>query len=290
MMRRIIEKTCAIDDVQRVLITTASTDVELIQTEESDLKAQIWTNAATDEQVPVELMMSKKGDALEIRIEQMRQNWLRMGVLTSFGSWGARVVIQLPTRIYDQIRIDGKSSDFSVRQLLANRTQLAADSGDIEMETCSVNQELSVATSSGDIQVQDTLVKGHFHAHATSGDMRLEQVTAEEIRLRTHSGDIRVTEFRGGLDAMVNSGDLDIDSDLLSGDLNLESRSGDVQITFRTEPESLSLDYHSSSGDGDVRIAGLTYDKKSEHRIIGQKGDGTPSIRVRTRSGDFSLR
>ncbi|WP_262392844.1 hypothetical protein [Sporolactobacillus inulinus] len=60
MMRRIIEKTCAIDDVQRVLITTASTDVELIQTEESDLKAQIWTNAATDEQVPVELTMSKK--------------------------------------------------------------------------------------------------------------------------------------------------------------------------------------------------------------------------------------
>lgn len=286
-MQNIMEKTFDMDGINRVIVNTTSADVELIQTEETALKAQVWADQKDDGYQPVELEIDRKDDALEIRIVRRRQDWLTS--LKSLGSWNVKVVFELPTRLYNEIVVDGSSSDISARQLLTNRLSTTCHSGDIELETCAVNQELVLSTSSGDLSVRDALVKGEFTAHATSGDIRLNQLTAEELKIQSHSGDITVNDFRGTIDASASSGDIELSSDKLTGNVNLESSSGDVNVSFQEEPDSFTIDYHGSSGDGSVRARDMLYEEKSDHRIIGKKGDGRYSVRVRTSSGDFNF-
>ncbi|UAK17007.1 DUF4097 family beta strand repeat-containing protein [Sporolactobacillus terrae] len=50
------------------------------------------------------------------------------------------------------------------------------------------------------------------------------------------------------------------------------------------------MDYRGSSGDGSVRIKDMLYEEKSDHRIVGKKGDGRYTVRVQTSSGDFKFR
>jgi lia operon protein LiaG len=287
-MQHIMEKTIDMDGVNRLIVNTTSSDVELIQTEETVLKVQVWAAQKEEGNEPVELEIDRKNDALEIRIVRRRQDWLTS--LKALGSWNVNVVFELPTRLYNEIVVDGSSSDLSVRQLLTNRLRASCHSGDIELETCAVNQELNLSTSSGDINVRDTLIKGDLTTQATSGDIRLNQLTADEMKIQTHSGDITVNDFRGDLDASASSGDIELNSDKLAGNVKLESSSGDVTVSFREEPDSFTMEYRGSSGDGSVHIKDMLYEEKSDHQIIGKKGDGRYNVRVQTSSGDFKFR
>nr|WP_139693662.1 DUF4097 family beta strand repeat-containing protein [Sporolactobacillus terrae] len=58
----------------------------------------------------------------------------------------------------------------------------------------------------------------------------------------------------------------------------------------REEPDSVTMDYRGSSGNGSVRIKDMLYEEKSDHRIVGKKGDGRYTVRVQTSSGDFKFR
>lgn len=287
-MQIIMEKTFDMDGINRIVVNTSSADVELIQTEEVILKAQVWAGEMDEQNPPVELEMNKKGESLEVRILRNRQGWLSRIKSLSFS--GVKVVFELPTRLYDQIIVSGQSSDLSARELLANKISLSCHSGDIELEACVAKQELNSETTSGDVKIQGALVKGKMTAHAASGEITLNQLTSEELMIRTHSGDINVSDYRGSLNAQASSGDIELRNDKLAGDLTIESSSGDVRVSFQEEPDSFTLDYHGSSGDGDVQVKGLLYEEKSEHRIVGKKEDGKYRVKVRTSSGDFVLR
>ncbi|SFG14901.1 DUF4097 family beta strand repeat-containing protein [Sporolactobacillus nakayamae] len=287
-MQHVMEKTIDMDGINRLILNTTSSDVELIQTEETVLKVQVWTLWKVDGIEPIDLEINRNNDMLEIQIVQRRQDWLTS--LKALGSWNVKVVFELPTRLYNEIIVDGRSSDISACQLLTNRLSVSCHSGDSELETCAVKQELNVTTSSGDLKINDTLVKGMLNAHATSGDIRLNQLTANEMRIQSHSGDITINNFRGELEASASSGDIELTSDKLAGNVSLESSSGDITVSFRDEQDSITMDYQGSSGDGSVRIKDMLYEDKSDHRIIGKKGDGRYTVRVRTSSGDFKFR
>ncbi|MCQ2010875.1 MAG: DUF4097 family beta strand repeat-containing protein [Sporolactobacillus sp.] len=287
-MRNVLEETVDMDGIDDLIVNTSSTDVELIQTEETVLKAQVWTGDLDEQNCPVELVMNKKDDKLEIHIIRNRQDWLTRLKTLSFAN--VKVVIELPTRLYDHIVIDGQSSDISAFELVTNRMNFSCRSGDIELMHCAANQELNATTSSGDLTICDTHVKERLNANTSSGDVRLNKSSADDLRLLTHSGDITVTDCCGDLDASASSGDIDLTSDELAGDLNLETSSGDVTVTFGDEPDSVSVYYQGSSGDGSVHFKDMLYKEKSDHHIIGKKGDGKYKIKARTSSGDFSLK
>ncbi|MCO7125829.1 hypothetical protein NIE88_08600 [Sporolactobacillus shoreicorticis] len=108
-MRNILEETVAMDGIDELIVNTSSTDVELIQTEETLLKAQVWTGDRDEQTNPVALVMNKKDQRLEMRIIRNRNDWLTQIKALTFSS--VKVVIELPTRLYDRIAIDGQSSD-----------------------------------------------------------------------------------------------------------------------------------------------------------------------------------
>jgi lia operon protein LiaG len=147
-------------------------------------------------------------------------------------------------------------------------------------------EELSVATSSGDIQAKNLSVSD-LAFEATSGDMKVERVASKKAHLLSTSGDIYAEglEATGKLSIEATSGD--IHSIRSNGrTMHMIATSGDVSIEGISD--SLSIDFQ--GGEGTVDVPGFLFEEKSEERIIGKIGKGEASLKVRTTSGDFSLK
>jgi DUF4097 and DUF4098 domain-containing protein YvlB len=159
---------------------------------------------------------------------------------------------------------------------------LKSASGDLETEGIAADQTLE--TSSGDIEVRSA---GRVMLEAASGDATVLGLSAGHLRVQ--SGDLRVQNVTGPLDARTSSGDLTVgdagDSlvlETVSGDLEVDrapagiratSTSGEIEVSRargRVDLESVSGGIHAtlergtvaahletSSGDIRVRLAGL---------------------------------
>jgi Uncharacterized conserved protein len=275
-------------DLIAVQVVTDSVSVELIQTEEQQLKVEIQGEGGRSDELArnIDLELRTEGDTAVVAIKETPHVFA-----FSIGGWTRRVkaVIHVPARLFERIEVSAKSADITVRQILAETLSLTSASGDISAENCEAKKTFNVRSASGDVRITGMLSGETASAHASSGDLELRNLSTRTLEAGTHSGDITVSDFRGRLQAKTGSGDIDLRNDQLTGDLHLQAGSGDITVSFLSEPESFTVHFQGSSGDGKVRISGLNYEEKSYHRVIGKKGSGDYHLNVRTGSGDFML-
>ncbi len=125
-------------------------------------------------------------------------------------------------------------------------------------------------------------------ANGISGDMELAEVKAEELRLRSKSGDIEVRYLTGRVCRMESlSGDLELVKSAV-GNAELATKSGDCAAD---RLEAVSLNVSTASGDAEVRNV------KAERVIVSTMSgecaaDGVTAelTRFGTASGDLELR
>ncbi|WP_100489076.1 DUF4097 family beta strand repeat-containing protein [Sporolactobacillus pectinivorans] len=282
------KKALNADGLHAVVVTVSPLDVELVQTEDQLLKAEIQGEWTDDPVEKIELDVHAEGDAAIIRAK-MDEHRLLFGIMGITWNRWVKVVVHVPARIYERVEIGGQSGDISVRRIIAETLSLSSKSGDIIVEDCEAKKELIAASTSGDIRITGLLAKEKVSARASSGDVVLRNLASDFLDAAARSGDVTVSDFRGTLAAEVSSGDIELENDQLTGDLRAYAQSGDVSISFRKDPESFAINYQGSSGEGSVHIEGILYKEKNEHRMLGQKGDGQYMIDVHTGSGDFVL-
>ncbi|TGA96595.1 hypothetical protein E4665_14965 [Sporolactobacillus shoreae] len=282
------QRTLHVDGLSEILVTTSSLDIEMVQTEDQMLTAELTGEGSDELAGRVELDVHAEGDAAVIHV-RTEGRFFVFGITGSIWNKWLKAVIHVPARIYEKVGVAGQSGDISIRQIIAGKLSLSSKSGDIAVEDCEAKRDLTADSTSGDIRITGVLAKEKVSAHASSGDVVLRSIASDFLEVGTHSGDVTVSDFRGRLAAGASSGDIDLKNDQLTGDLTARASSGDITMAFSQEPESFAINYQGSSGEGKVRIKGLLYEEKSEHRMIGQKGDGHYRIDVRTSSGDFVL-
>lgn len=143
---------------------------------------------------------------------------------------------------------------------------LAADVGDVLAE--GVTGDLAARSSVGDVTVRD--VSGTVTAESSTGDVDVEG--AETV------GDLR-----------TETGDLDVDVPAIDGDTAVESRVGDVTAAIAPD---LDADLVAETRVGDVEVEGLSVQDGSAtgSSVTGTLGDGGPTLRVTTETGDVELR
>lgn len=143
---------------------------------------------------------------------------------------------------------------------------LAADVGDVLIET--VTGDLAARTSVGDVTIRD--VSGTVTAESSTGDVDVEG--AETV------GDVS-----------TETGDIDVDVPAIGGDTALESRVGDVVVAIAPD---LDADLVAETRVGDVEVDGLSLREATEtdRSITGTLGDGGPTLRATTETGDVELR
>lgn len=129
-------------------------------------------------------------------------------------------------------------------------------------------ESVRVFTATGDVDMGDDLEVGQLTVQTASGDIDCQVKSCERAELRTASGDIYLEGNAAQLQAETASGDVHLDGPMgqvkvstASGDVELsgsvwkahvKSMSGDVWVKSMTLPAELELS--SKSGDVEVRV------------------------------------
>jgi hypothetical protein len=142
-----------------------------------------------------------------------------------------------------------------------------------------------IGASVGDVQVED--VAGDLHVDSSVGDVTVEGIDGA-VSARASTGDVTVRGASAVGDVRADVGDLDLDVSAIDGDTTFETSTGDIEAAVAPEVDAELV---AEASVGDVTVEGLTLQDgtRTESSASGTLGDGGPTLRVETSTGDVNL-
>ncbi len=146
-------------------------------------------------------------------------------------------------------------------------------------------EQVKVTATAGDIDIGDELVAQSLTVRATSGDIQVCRAACDRMELKSASGDIQGEDLTGFVQAESMSGDVELTGDFTT--LRLKSASGDIQV----EGGVTELIAASVSGDVEANLGRLPAvmdlsSKSGDCRAALPEGQGF-ALEFQTVSGDF---
>ena len=155
-------------------------------------------------------------------------------------------------------------------------------SGDIQID--GVAGPVQATSTSGDMTL--TNLAGPVSARSVSGDVRLTDIQGE-VRAGSTSGHIDGAGLLRVREADTTSGDITL-AGRFADDARITSTSGDVKLRF-APMSAARIDVTTLSGDIRPDSAGLTMMTRDRRHLSATLGTGTATLAIRTSSGDVSL-
>ncbi|WP_077622580.1 DUF4097 family beta strand repeat-containing protein [Sediminibacillus massiliensis] len=255
------------DQVQDINIETAFTNVHLINGENRQVQVELAGQTTAWKKHDFEVNL--KGGELSIELDK-RKNWLGF----SFGLFAKDsldLFVTVPDQAFQTLTLQTSSADVKLDGIASSVASVKTSSGNILMENQQINEELDIRSSSGDVTLRHLKGVGRTEIHTSSGEVSGEDLSLGHTEAKTSSGDVNLTYSE------------------LAGDFFADTSSGEVDLSFEETPSSFIIDYSSSSGDERIDMDGIDYERRAEHEVMGQKGEGKYQIQVKTSSGDFHL-
>ncbi|MFD0872410.1 DUF4097 domain-containing protein [Paenibacillus residui] len=237
------EQSVDADKIERININTSSADVQMVSGDAEQIVIKLEGKANQSYRKKTALRVKEAGDTLNVEVN------LPNGISFGFAPNDVNLKVELPEKIYKELKLESSSGDLSLDSVNAVYMQLRSSSGDIQVS----------------------------------------RFSADLIEFRASSGDISILDGSAELQGETSSGEISIELGELGQDMNLETSSGDIDIRLSDWPSGLDLDFRSGSGDGRVGLEGFEYETDKSNRIVGKIGEGKIKMKVRTSSGDFSL-
>lgn len=238
-----------------------------------------------------DLTLDGDTDQLELRLSSEGILSIRQGKTASASFFFARglaaadVKLYLPGRLWTFLQVTSVNGDITIDSgLETDQLIVKTVSGDLEAEALCCRQMI-FKSASGDLRADGRWEK--LCAESISGDIDLSG-RADQLQVSTASGDV---QFSGELQAVKTgsaSGDVILTCQTLPEQAQVQSKSGDVELSIPDEA-GFSLQYSVVSGD-----------MESEFPLIGAVGGksgsavyldgGRSTFHLSTVSGDIALR
>ncbi|MBS4214606.1 DUF4097 family beta strand repeat-containing protein [Neobacillus rhizophilus] len=278
------KKDVSAKDISNIIIDSPTVDVKVQPTSGNKIEADFSGKVGKKSKDLYKLDIDEDGDTVTITMEKENKFQFMM-----FNFTKVSLNVKVPEKVYHSIEIAAASADISLDKMEAKKLAIETQSGDIDVRDAAIEDTLTLKASSGDIIAKDNRAN-RLSIESSSGDIRINDHEAKEVELFTSSGDI-VSDYLVSENIKMNtsSGDIFVKTKEMKGNVALESSSGDIDVSFTNPANSMKVDYKSSSGDGTANIDKMNYSEKSEHRIVGQIGDGNLKLTARTSSGDFKV-
>ncbi len=135
-----------------------------------------------------------------------------------------------------------------------NALNLSTTSGDISVDTATTAGDITASTISGVVMIRKTEAQGKTDFSSTSGDISMDASTAVSgISVGSGSGSIRLekSSTKGDVDLHSTSGDINF-TQLSGNNLKFKSISGEVAGTLLGKSEDYSVAVSTTSGAKDV--------------------------------------
>ena len=206
---------------------------------------------------------------------------------------GTEITLSIPDSLCPALHIGTARGDITVGTMPLDRLVIGSASGDVEIESITVQNELRVTSASGDITVTDAHAQ-QMQLSSTSGDIEASNCTAVgSVRLNTTSGDISWCKYCKALNANSISGDLTLEG--YAESISFHTVSGDAEIS-PADGQPVAISGNTTSGDVSVSLPeGLQADVScssvsgSIHHHASSVPGAPVTIKVSTVSGDIEI-
>lgn len=177
-----------------------------------------------------------------------------------------------------------------------DRLTLAVERSGDEETLPRVTVDLVVRVPDGTTLAAASTANGDCEAYGVTGDPELSSANGDVLArdvdgyptLRSSNGDCEVDGGRGLRTATTANGNVEVDVRSFSGDVEVSTTNGDVEIALLP---SLDADIDARTSNGRVSVRGLELSNvdQSRDRLTGQLGAGGADVRASSSNGDVDL-
>lgn len=186
-------------------------DIHIRQEDRDATEIKFSGKISTDEKYDPQLVVEKRGSALEISLKEEPDN------ISIFNSEDVKLEVALPKDCPQLLDIQTASGDLYVDRLTVPYFSFKTADGDIRVNEID-SAEISLDTLSGDISVKELI--GGLQANTASGDIKLRTSRLNgNLNLNSTSGDIKITlpgNSSFSINASTMGGDFESDFDILT--------------------------------------------------------------------------
>jgi len=230
----LLSETYAINDVENIDITSTSSDVKILKSEDDNIYVKIYSSKKDK--------VSSELDGSTLNIVSKSKSTFCFFCFTS----NKRIEISIPEYYSGKINVDTKSGDTTAVSLEDASINISAKSGDVKLNTI---KNVKIHLTSGDVEIKNSQ---NTNIKATSGDIELGSVTGK-LTINVTSGDIEIDTFDIKADSSIKatSGDVSIDN-VSNAYIETKVTSGDVKVNGSDRNALYELKIKVTSGDIEV--------------------------------------
>jgi len=148
-------------------------------------------------------------------------------------------------------------------------------------------ENINIDTVSAGIDISNLSIN-NFQCKTVSGDLRIESLGSDNLILNTTSGDVNIMDFSGNLKVDSVSGDINVGYKIFDNSIDVKTISGKVKIDL---PQNAEFYLKTNTISGEVvakfPITIISFNKMNQ--LEGTVGTGDNRIIVNTVSGNIYL-
>ena len=211
------------------------------------------------------------------------------------------IVMDRELSLQQKLRLSSTSGDITTKNVAAEQVMIASTSGEVRTGELTA-KEIEISTISGDIRLDKAT--GRLLATSTSGEVTVSDGSGER-KVSTTSGDIRISGSRFSVSSTsgevtlegqsgfgtvgTTSGDTRLSVAQLTGDLDINTSSGEVTLQLSRDE---SLQFKANTGSGTISTFFddvLSFSKKGDRAEGSIGNDSKNKVTVTTTSGDIRV-
>ena len=285
--KRVDDTFSPIGDITNIQIENGSVDIKLIEGDSFYVKGE---NLEEDS-----YLFTQEGSTLIIKTDKHNFEFFHIGLLDE----PERITITIPRDIqFNVITLENGSGDLNATtRLHTTQCSITVGSGDVDLEGIQA-ETFDINIGSSDFTIKD-LIANSIDVTIGSGDTQFGYIECDKMRINVGSGDFifksleaRDCELEIGsgevdgrnvqvmnMSAETGSGDIYLMGEL-SGVSDFRSGSGDIELNLDGDIDEYSFEIEGS----DIEVNGKDYDKN-------YKSDKTmdKQLRLKSNSGDIDV-
>ncbi|WP_058301408.1 DUF4097 family beta strand repeat-containing protein [Gorillibacterium timonense] len=262
-------------EIDTIRVQATSTDVQVTAYDGEQIDVELKGNAAKNGNV--ELWTEQKGSVLKVEVRMKRK------LFFSFSS-SLDLVIKVPEKEFDEIRVQTVSGDQELSGLQTKELGTESVSGDVTVQNST--GKTSVKTVSGE-QTLEKIQGDSLTAASTSGTIQVRESDYTTLSLKSVSGDLVLEDVSGETTAKTTSGNLDVEL-IKMVPVSAHSVSGDIQVIT---PQEAVYEVKGKTVSGSIRTNSKDFQvvDSSKGHYSGNTGKEGPVIDVETVSGNIEI-
>lgn len=206
-------------EFDKISVDTDTAEIELVPSENKECKVVCFESEKAEHYAAVD------NGTLVISSTDKRKWYEYIGISLKT----PKITVYLPQNSYNSLSVESDTGNITVPETLSFKTvQINGHTSDIGF-FASVSDTVQIKVSSGNISV-GTLTADSLSLAAGTGDIKVNSVSINNgINIKTSTGTVKLTDIScGSILADSNTGDMSFKNVLVSGSLSVESGTGNV--------------------------------------------------------------